>query len=150
MPSKEIDRSRRHMARRAHHFVYSSKASVPSHHGCISGSLQNGRWTGCLGNSNMLQAVFLLCPPRESFSVRSGMSIKDGCRRFESFADRARKQGIIPKEPHGEGRASDSVEGLILMRNWLSHGTSEVHSPGMALVILGACARWINQIQPRD
>ena len=43
---------------------------------------------------------------------------------------------------------ADPVEALIALRNGLSHGSAEIHSPGMALKILAACADWIYLLFP--
>jgi hypothetical protein len=42
----------------------------------------------------------------------------------------------------------DPIEALIALRNGLSHGTAEIHSPGMALAVVEACARAIDDVYP--
>lgn len=52
--------------------------------------------------------------------------------------DRARKHGIMP----GVDKLAtdhDECEALILMRNELSHGSFDIHTPAMALTVLRAC-----------
>ena len=58
-------------------------------------------------------------------------------RDLRNLVDRARKAGIFPpKLPAGQ-EFTDSIEALIALRNGLSHGTSEIHSPGMGVDGLG-------------
>ncbi|HET6182404.1 MAG TPA: hypothetical protein VFA03_02265 [Acetobacteraceae bacterium] len=65
-----------------------------------------------------------------------------------SLVDRARKGGHLPTLTSGANPLSDPIETLIALRNGLSHGTSDVHSPGMALEVVGACAFWISHLYP--
>lgn len=58
---------------------------------------------------------------------------------LRKLVDQARKAKILPSlAPAGQGLA-DPVEALIALRNGLSHGNSEIHSPGMALEVAAAC-----------
>ncbi|WP_183116707.1 hypothetical protein [Gluconacetobacter diazotrophicus] len=65
---------------------------------------------------------------------------------LRNLVDRARKVGILPKPEATPTPLSDPIEALIEMRNALAHGTSEIHSPGMALELCSACAVWIDHI----
>ena len=67
---------------------------------------------------------------------------------LRNLVDRARKAGILPALMPGPTAVSDPIEALIALRNGLSHGTSDVHSPGMALEVVAACASWIDQVFP--
>jgi hypothetical protein len=42
----------------------------------------------------------------------------------------------------------DAYEALILMRNELSHGSFDIHTPAMALSILRACSDQISYLYP--
>jgi len=59
---------------------------------------------------------------------------------------RAREDGILPPPLTGAGILLDPIDALVAVRNGLSHGTAEIHSPAMGLEVLGACAHWINYI----
>jgi len=67
---------------------------------------------------------------------------------LRNLVDRARKNGFLPALISGVNALSDPIEALIVLRNGLSHGTSDIHSPGMALDIVGACAFWITHLYP--
>lgn len=67
---------------------------------------------------------------------------------LRNLVDRARKAGILPALVPGPTVVSDPIEALIALRNGLSHGTSDIHSPGMALEVVAACASWIDHIFP--
>lgn len=67
---------------------------------------------------------------------------------LRNLVDRARKAGILPALMPGPTAVSDPIEALIALRNGLSHGTSDVHSPGMALEVVAACASWIDHVFP--
>lgn len=56
-----------------------------------------------------------------------------------NLVDRARKAGTLPLLVQNTPM-SDPIEALIALRNGLSHGTSDIHTPGMALNILASCA----------
>lgn len=67
---------------------------------------------------------------------------------LRSLVDRARKVGILPTLVPGSAAISDPIEALIALRNGLSHGASDIHSPGMALNVVVTCASWIDQVFP--
>jgi len=67
---------------------------------------------------------------------------------LRNLVDRARKAGILPALVPGPTVVSDLIEALIALRNGLSHGTSDIHSPGMALEVVAACASWIDHVFP--
>ncbi|WP_106755020.1 hypothetical protein [Pannonibacter carbonis] len=67
---------------------------------------------------------------------------------LRNLVDRARKAGILPALMSDRTAAFDPIEALIALRNGLSHGTSDIHSPAMALEILEACASWIDHVFP--
>lgn len=67
---------------------------------------------------------------------------------LRNLVDRARKAGILPALVPGPTVVSDPIEALIALRNGLSHGTSDIHSPGMALEVVAACASWIDHVFP--
>lgn len=67
---------------------------------------------------------------------------------LRNLVDRARKTGALPPMVEGSMLMADPVEALIALRNGLSHGSAEIHSPGMALKILAACADWIYLLFP--
>lgn len=67
---------------------------------------------------------------------------------LRNLVDRARKAGILPPLQPGPMVVADPIEALIALRNGLSHGTSDIHSPAMALEVVAACADWIAHIYP--
>lgn len=67
---------------------------------------------------------------------------------LRNLVDRARKSGVLPALVPGPTIISDPIEALIALRNGLSHGTSDIHSPGMALEVVAACASWIDHVFP--
>jgi hypothetical protein len=67
---------------------------------------------------------------------------------LRNLVDRARKAGVLPALVPGPTVVSDPIEALIALRNGLSHGTSDIHSPGMALEVVAACASWIDHVFP--
>ena len=67
---------------------------------------------------------------------------------LRNLVDRARKVGIFAPKPSTDQQFSDPIGALIVLRNNLSHGTSEIHSPAMALTILEACATAIGTVYP--
>jgi len=67
---------------------------------------------------------------------------------LRNLVDRARKACILPALVPGPTVVSDPIEALIALRNGLSHGTSDIHSPGMALEVVAACASWIDHVFP--
>lgn len=60
---------------------------------------------------------------------------------LRNLVDRARKSGFLPALTSGTNAIPDPIEALIALRNGLSHGTSDIHPPGMALEVVEACAR---------
>lgn len=71
-----------------------------------------------------------------------------GKETLRNLVDRARKAGILQPAEVASGPWMDPIEAIIHMRNALAHGTSDIHSPGMALDVLEACAREIDQLFP--
>ncbi len=67
---------------------------------------------------------------------------------LRNLVDRARKGGVLPPLTAGANALADPIEALIALRNGLSHGTSDIHSPGMALEVVEACAFWITHLYP--
>lgn len=67
---------------------------------------------------------------------------------LRNLVDRARKAGVLPPLAPGANALSDPIEALIALRNGLSHGASDIHSPGMALSVVEACASWIDHVYP--
>ena len=67
---------------------------------------------------------------------------------LRNLADRARKGGFLPVLTPSANGLPDPIEALIALRNDLSHGTSDIHSPGMALDVVEACAYWIAHLYP--
>ena len=67
---------------------------------------------------------------------------------LRNLVDRARKAAILPSVVSPSNSLGDPIEALIALRNGLSHGSSEVHSPAMALDVVAACASWIDQVYP--
>jgi hypothetical protein len=67
---------------------------------------------------------------------------------LRNLVDRARKSGLLPALVSRANVMSDPIEALIVLRNGLSHGTSDIHSPGMALDVVEACAFWITHLYP--
>lgn len=67
---------------------------------------------------------------------------------LRNLVDRARKAAILPPVVSGSINLADPIEALITLRNGLSHGSSEVHSPAMALDVVAACASWIDHVYP--
>lgn len=67
---------------------------------------------------------------------------------MRNLVDQARKAGIFPKLAAGATPFDDPVEAMIALRNSLSHGNSQIHSPGMALEVLDSCAWGIDTVFP--
>ena len=63
---------------------------------------------------------------------------------LRNVVDQARKVGLLPEMAKGPHGLFDPVEALIHLRNALAHGTSDLHTPAMALGVLLACATLIN------
>lgn len=66
---------------------------------------------------------------------------------LRNLVERARKNCVLPKVSDIGASSGDPIDALIHMRNGLSHGTCEIHSPSMALSVLQACGAWIDYIQ---
>jgi hypothetical protein len=73
---------------------------------------------------------------------------------LRNLIDRARKQKIFPALPPCPPdtpiwlRPSDRVEAMLKLRNDLAHGTSAIHTVGIAMNVLEACAWRIDTIFP--
>lgn len=67
---------------------------------------------------------------------------------MRNLVDQARKAGIFPKLAAGATPFDDPVEAMIALRNSLSHGNTQIHSPGMALEVLDSCAWGIDTVFP--
>lgn len=83
------------------------------------------------------------------FALKHRLNGQGGASRgtLRNLVDRARKAGTLPFAPDANALC-DPIEALIALRNGLSHGTADIHSPGMALEIAEACAFWIDHIYP--
>jgi hypothetical protein len=57
---------------------------------------------------------------------------------LHNLIERARKHGIFPK--WSRAQRIDRAQSLVAMRNGLSHGTTDIHTPGMAMIVLEGCA----------
>ncbi|WP_292146348.1 hypothetical protein [Mesorhizobium sp.] len=68
---------------------------------------------------------------------------------LRNLFDQARKAGALPPIVSGSIPIADPVEALIVLRNGLSHGNADVHTPGMALDVVAACADWIDFLFPK-
>lgn len=77
----------------------------------------------------------------------AGYPVK-GKETLRNLVDRARKHGILPAAQPSGGMFMDPVEAMIHMRNALAHGTADIHSPGMTMDVLEACAREIDSLFP--
>lgn len=58
---------------------------------------------------------------------------------------RARQSGLLPATVTGTSTL-DPLDALIAVRNGRAHGTSDVHSPGMAVGVVATVAQWINHL----
>ena len=76
-----------------------------------------------------------------------GMDAKGSLR---TLVDGARKQGVFPKLANPDQPMTDRVEAMIALRNGLAHGTSQIHTPGMALQVLELCAWGIDMAFPNS
>lgn len=65
---------------------------------------------------------------------------------LRNLIDQARKHGILPPLAAPSNGQIDPIEALLHLRNALAHGTSDIHSPTMALQVVGACATAINDL----
>ena len=71
-----------------------------------------------------------------------------GKETLRNLVNRARKLAILPIARAPGGMFMDPIEAMIHMRNALAHGTVDVHTPGMAMDVLEACARAIDFLFP--
>ena len=69
-----------------------------------------------------------------------------GKETLRNLVDRGRKHGVLPPVSVATGALMDPLEAMIHIRNALAHGTMDIHSPGMALDVLEACAREIDRL----
>jgi hypothetical protein len=67
---------------------------------------------------------------------------------LRNLVHRARTGGVLPALIPGPTAVSDPIDALIALRKGLSHGTSDIHSPEMALEVVAACASWIDHVFP--
>jgi len=83
-------------------------------------------------------------------SLRHRLNGHGGASRdtLRNLVDRARKASILPAKAAPGPTIADPVEALIALRNGLSHGTAEIHSPPMALTVSEACAQGIDVVFP--
>ena len=56
---------------------------------------------------------------------------------LHNLVERARKHGIFPK--WSRAQPIDRAQSLVAMRNGLSHGTTDIHTPGMTMIVLEGC-----------
>lgn len=56
---------------------------------------------------------------------------------LHNLVERARKHCIFPK--WSRAQPIDRAQSLVAMRNGLSHGTTDIHTPGMTMIVLEAC-----------
>lgn len=57
---------------------------------------------------------------------------------LHNLVERARKHAIFPK--WSRAQPIDRAQSLVAMRNGLSHGTTDIHTPGMTIIVLEGCA----------
>jgi len=67
---------------------------------------------------------------------------------LRNFADRARKRGIFPKALPDQ--PMDKLGALVALRNALSHGTTDIHTPGISMEILESCGWAIDTVFPPE
>ncbi|MFW8609890.1 hypothetical protein [Rhizobium beringeri] len=67
---------------------------------------------------------------------------------LRNLVERGRKLGLLPREIVDGRMLVDPLNALIELRNGLSHGTSDIHTPGMALPVLEMCVHWIDHVYP--
>ena len=65
---------------------------------------------------------------------------------LRNLIDQARKRKILPPLMNRTNSLIDPIEALLLMRNALAHGTTDIHSPAMALQVVDACAAVIDEL----
>lgn len=78
------------------------------------------------------------------FCLDGGANASRGSLR--KLVHRARNSGALPPIPSDGSRFNCPIERLIIYRNHLSHGNTEIHFPGEALRVVSSCARWINYL----
>lgn len=71
-------------------------------------------------------------------------------RRLSHLIEDARKLGVLSSIAASKAAEIDPIDALRLMRNALAHGTTDVHSPAMALRVLKACASAIDLVFQTD
>lgn len=72
-----------------------------------------------------------------------------GKESLRNLIDRARKLGFLPPPQVSPG-SIDPLEAIVHLRNVHAHGTTDVHSPGMAMQVLEMCAREIDRLFPHQ
>lgn len=84
------------------------------------------------------------------FALKHRLKTSRGAARgtLRNVVDQARKDGVLPPKATGPIGFVDRAEALIHLRNALAHGTSDVHTPGMALGVLSGCAALIDHVYP--
>lgn len=70
-------------------------------------------------------------------------------RGLGKLIHQARKEGVLPASASTAADYMDPIELLRHMRNALAHGTTDVHTPAMALDATALCARAIDIAFPR-
>jgi hypothetical protein len=67
---------------------------------------------------------------------------------LRNLVDGGRTAGVLPPAIRSGNDLDNPIETLIHLRNSVSHGTTDIHSPAMALEILSACAFWVDHLYP--
>lgn len=67
---------------------------------------------------------------------------------LRNLVDRARKHGVLGAPTAHPSGLLDPVEAIIHLRNALAHGSTDVHTPAIALDLLQACAEEIDLLYP--
>lgn len=62
------------------------------------------------------------------------------------LVEKARRFALLPPRSEHFGADIDPATALVFIRNELVHGTTDVHSPGMAIEVVKSCASVINEI----
>lgn len=57
---------------------------------------------------------------------------------LHNLVERGRKHGIFPK--WSRTQQIDRAQSLVAMRNGLSHGTTDIHAPGMTMIVIEGSA----------
>lgn len=71
-------------------------------------------------------------------------------KMLRPLVKRAREVGVLPAEQIEPGAFMDRYDAIIGMRNDLAHGTTDVHTPAMALQVLEICATEIDNLFPQS